>query len=437
MRKHGLLLIVCFFTNYLLSQEPGTTALYSPVTTKQARTERYKYLLDTAIRQYLKEPLNEDNEGLWNDALWSLELLQYKDAFTKTKMNEAWTKAGKMSEYFQKNLLETTYSLYTTEFQPQVQQLMKSTASIPVFLRCAEYLLRADAATYKPVITSLIKTKFANKTSAGLDILQNRVHNWNKPGDLPPLSDILNKDFLKGQTVVYSFQRHNRDYPGIVIIRKPEGDFLRNENGEVLQVPQLARAITAYPFYITNGHTPQGIFKWTGFDHSRLLYIGPTTNLQLVMPYEAKPSVFFADSGLVNATWQKEMYGALLPGSWKNYEGIYESFYAGSMGRYDIIMHGTTIDPSFYKGQTYYPQTPSLGCLCSYEEWGSNGKRISSNQQQIADALFTIGSSNGYVVVIDIDDAKEAVNFNSIRKIIKDQIVSHKTPQNKIPAFAE
>lgn len=437
MRKSGLILAMCFFANHLLSQELNTVALYSPVTTRQARTERYKYLLDTTIRQYLKQPLNDDNEGLWNDALWSLELLQYKDVFTKTKMNEAWNKAGKLSEYFQKNLLETTYSLYTTEFQPQVQQLMKNTTSLPVFLRCAEYLLRADAATYKPVITSLIESKFVNKTHPGLAILQTRLHNWNKPGDLPPMTDLLNKDFLKGQTIIYSFQRRNRNYPGIVIIRKPDGDYIRNENNEILQVPQLARAITAYPFYITNGHTPQGIFKWTGFDHSRLLYIGPTTNLQMVMPYEAKPSVFFADSSLINAKWEKSMYTSLLPNSWKNYEGIYESFYAGAMGRYDIIMHGTTIDPSFYKGKSYYPNTPSLGCLCSYEEWNAEGKRVNSNQQQIADALESIGSSNGYVVVIDIDDVPEEVTLSSIQKVIKEQTASHNTPPGNIPAFAD
>jgi hypothetical protein len=423
MRKAGLILIVCFLANHLLSQELSSNTLYSPVTTKQARTERYKYLLDTTIRQYLKEPLNDDNEGLWNDALWSLELLQYKDAFTKIKMTEAWNKAGQLSEYFQKNLLETTYSLYTTDFQPQVQQLMKSTASIPVFLRCAEYLLRATT-TYKPVITSLVKTKFGNKKNVGLDILQSRVSNWAKPVVRPPLIDIFSREFLKGKTVIYSLQRSNRNYPGLVLIRKPNGSFIMDSSGNYFHTAQLARAITAYPFYITNGHTPQGIFRWTGFDHSRLLYIGPTTNLQMVMPYEAKPSVFFADSSLANAKWEKSMYTSLLPNSWKNYEGIYESFYAGAIGRYDIIMHGTTIDPSFYKGQTYYPQTPSLGCLCSYEEWDSTGNRIKSNQQQIADALSAIETSDGYTVVIDIDDEKSNVTINNeiLRKVIMAEI---------------
>ena len=127
------------------------------------------------------------------------------------------------------------------------------------------------------------------------------------------------------------------------------------------------------------------------------------------------------DSGLVNKAWQKEMYASMLPESWKKYEGIYESFYAGIMGRYDIIMHGTTIDPAFYKGQTYYPQTPSLGCLCSYEAWDANGKRINSNQQQIVDALDSIESSEGYVVVIEIDDEMKAVDLEAIRKYLPQQ----------------
>ena len=383
----------------------------------QARAERYRYLLDTTIKQYLSEPLNDDNEGLWNEALWSIELIQYKNAYTKQKLTIAWSKADHLSEYFQKNLLEATYSLYKTEFKTQALQLMQNTKSVPVFIRCAEYVLRADSVNGKKKIASLIKTKFPADQSVGMQILQARVAN-KKPGTLPPLIDIFNKDFLKGQTIIYSLQRSSRDYAGLVIIRKPDGSFVKDSSGNYFHTSQLARAITNYPFYITNGNTPQGIFRFTGFGVSKLLYIGPTPNLQLVMPCEAKPSVFFADSNLANTQWQKEMYASLLPESWKNYDGIYESYNAGAMGRYDIIMHGTTIDPVFYKGQSYYPNTPSLGCLCAFEEWDNNGYRISSNPQKIKDALDSVGSTNGYVVVVDINNKKAAVIINEIQDII-------------------
>lgn len=415
MKKIVLLLLTVSFFVSAFSQQLINTSVYSPVTTPTARAERYKYLLDTTIKQYLAEPLNDDNEGLWNEALWSLELIQYKNAYTKQKLNIAWSKAAKLSEYFQKNLLETTYSLYKTEFKTQVLQLMQSTKSVPVFIRCAEYYLRADSVNGKSKVAFLMKQKFRNDQSVGMQILQSRIVK-KKTTELPPLVDILNKDFLKGQTVIYSLQRRNRNYAGLVIIRKPDGSFLKDSSGNYFNTSQIARAVTNYPFYITNGNTPQGILRFTGFGVSRLLYIGPTPNLQLVMPYESKPSVFFADSTLMNAPWQKEMYASLLPDSWKNYDGIYESYNAGAIGRYDIIMHGTTIDPSFYKGQTYYPNTPSLGCLCAYEDWDENGYRISSNPQKIKDALDSIGSTNGYVVVVDIDNKKAPVTIDDINK---------------------
>ncbi|MBG9375197.1 hypothetical protein I5907_03075 [Panacibacter sp. DH6] len=406
------ILVAC----YTKAQQAAGNVLFSPVTTKKAKEERLKYLVDTTIRQYLREPLSEDNEGLWNDALWSLELLQYKDAFTKAKLHEAWSKAFLLSEYFQKNLLETTYSLYKSEFKTPVYRLMQQTKSLPVFLRCAEYVLRADSAIATTKIRTLIKTKFPSEDHIGLNILEDRLSQ--KHEELPPLLDLFSRNFLKGETVIYSLQRSNRDYPGIVVIRKPDGSFAKDSAGNIFHTTQLARAITAYPFYITNGNTPQGILRWTGFGRSRLLYIGPTTNLQMVMPFESKPAVFFADSTMPDMQWQKEMYTSMLPDTWKDYSGIYESFYAGAMGRYDVIMHGTTIDPAFYKNQTYFPQTPSLGCLCSYEAWDENGNRISSNQQQIADALQATASGSGYVVVINLDNKQAPVNINEISNVI-------------------
>ena len=232
------------------------------------------------------------------------------------------------------------------------------------------------------------------------------------------MHDIFDSSFLPGQTVIYSLQRSNRDYAGLVIIRKPDGTFLKDSTGNYFHTSQLAKAITAYPFYITNGNTPQGILRFSGFDRSRLLYIGPTQNLQMQLPYEDSPDVFFADSSLIDTTWSSALYASLLPPTWKNYAGIYESFYAGEIGRTAVIMHGTTIDPEFYKAQTYYPQTPSLGCLCSYEEWDSTGHRVSSNQQQIVNALNSIGATNGYVVVIDIDDKHENVSLNEVKPLL-------------------
>jgi len=417
MKRYFFIITFFIFSISLFAQQAVSDTVYSKVTTKQARQQRYKYLVDTTIKQWLAEPLNDDNEGDWNEALWSLELLQYKDAFTKQKLAIAWSNVAQRSDYFQKNLLETTYSLYKKEFKTQVSNLMRQTHAVGIFIRCAEYVLRADSVNARTKIALLIQSKFPGDSSVGLQILKSRIA-IKKHQPLPPLNDIFSVDFLKGQTVIYSLQRSNRAYAGLVIIRKPNGMFVKDSSGNYFHTAQLARAITDYPFYITNGNTPQGILRFSGFDVSRLLYIGPTQNLQLQLPYETTPDAFFADSTLIDSSWSKDLYASLLPASWKNYSGIYESFYAGEMGRTAVIMHGTTIDPEFYRAETYYPQTPSLGCLCSYEEWDSSGYRISSNQQQIVDVLNSIGSSNGYVVVIDIDNKNKNVDIDEVQALL-------------------
>lgn len=420
MKRYFFRVVLFILPVSSFAQPPVNDSVYSKVTTRQAKAQRYSYLLDTTIRMYLQDPLNEENEGEWNDALWGIELLQYKDDFTKQKLAIAWSRAAQLSDYFQKNLLETTYSLYKTEFKTQALQLMRQTKSVSIFIRCAEYVLRADPVNGKATVTSLMQAKFANNKSVGLQILQSRM-TTKKAQPLPPLEDIFDSSFLTGQTVIYSLQRSNRDYAGLVIIRKPDGTFLKDIAGNYFHTSQLARAITNYPFYITNGNTPQGILRFSGFDVSRLLYIGPTPNLQLQLPYETSAAAFFADSTLSDTLWSKDLYTSLLPYTWKGYNGIYETYYAGSMGRSAIIMHGTTIDPEFYKAESYYPQTPSLGCLCSYEEWDESGYRINSNQQQIKNALDSIGSSNGYVVVIDIDNKQQPVEIGEIQALLDRQ----------------
>lgn len=392
--------------------------VFSRVTTKDAKAARYRYLADTAIKQYLLDPLNDDNEGEWNDALWAMELLQYKDDFTRQKLGVAWSKAVQLSTYFQKNLLETTFSLYKTEFKTQALQLMQQTKSVAIFIRCAEYVLRADSVNGKSLVAALIKQKFPYDNSLGMQLLKSRIY-AGKPQPRPPMLDIFDSGFLSGKTVIFSLQRSNRDYAGLVLIRKPDGTFLKDSTGGFFHTSQLARAITNYPFYITNGNTPQGILRFSGFDVSRLLYIGPTQNLQLQLPFEITASSFFADSNYIDSSWNLGLYASLLPPSWKNYNNIYESFYAGQMGRNAIIMHGTTIDPEFYKDQPYYPQTPSMGCLCSFEDWSEDGYRTVSNQQKIVNAINSTGSSEGYVVVIDIDNKKSNVDISEVLPLLR------------------
>ncbi|HMP87909.1 MAG TPA: hypothetical protein PKE63_11565, partial [Lacibacter sp.] len=132
---------------------------------------------------------------------------------------------------------------------------------------------------------------------------------------------------------------------------------------------------TNLPFYLTNGNTPQGLYRITGLDTSDNDWIGPTTNLQLAMPFERVAMPFFDLPGD-----EQETYRRLL-GPYAKFAELWESYEAGRIGRTEIIAHGTTIDPGFYAGQPYWPHTPSLGCLCSPEWWNDEGLREQSEQE--------------------------------------------------------
>jgi hypothetical protein len=110
-----------------------------------------------------------------------------------------------------------------------------------------------------------------------------------------------------------------------------------------------------------------------------------------------------------------QSYKNLLPTSWQNYFPIYGTYYAGKAGRTEIIAHGTTIDPSFFKGKSFYPISPTLGCLCTKEIWSEdNGDRLLSDQQALADAFNSTGNLKGYLVVVDLDNKKMPVTVNEV-----------------------
>jgi hypothetical protein len=98
---------------------------------------------------------------------------------------------------------------------------------------------------------------------------------------------------------------------------------------------------------------------------------------------------------------------------------MYEAYYAGLTGRRKIVMHGSVDDLSFYDKLPYAPLTPSKGCLTTTEVWSdSTGMNIRSDQAKLMNAFFSTGQIYGFLVVIDIDDKKEAVQINEVLPFI-------------------
>ncbi|MEO6723507.1 MAG: hypothetical protein ABIN67_24280 [Ferruginibacter sp.] len=395
--------------------QPGPP-IYFKGAIKEKKEALQKNLLNT-INKDLSLPLNADTEEYWIDAFSAMEVLRYSSPWADGKINSAFDSIEIRSTYFHRALLELVYANYQDRFLKQVTSLMNNTADAKIFAICAEYLLlnkisQLPATTLQKKKDKLIKNE---KDEAIIKQLLYRLKNVGKPTNYISLKEVLNSNFLKQYRTLYSFQRKNRNYPGIAVVRDSTGKFVKDETGNIFSVPQLARSISALPGYLTNGNTPQGIFRMYGFDTSKSTFIGPTTNIQLTMPFETSLQHFFNDSTISDTVWTEDWYKKLLPGSLKNCPAIFESFYAGMAGRTEIIAHGTTVNPEYYKGQIYYPQTPTMGCLCTKEIWDEvDGRRSESDQQKLVVAILKAGGPNGYCVVIEIDDEQKPVTLQEV-----------------------
>ncbi|MEO6253413.1 MAG: hypothetical protein ABIO79_08920 [Ferruginibacter sp.] len=382
-------------------------------TTKENRATEYRNLVSNSINKNLSLALSDLTEENWEEAFYAMELINYHSANVDKRIRSAFASLEKRSTGFQRAYLEMIYTNYPKDFVPKVAAFAKQTQDPKLFAMCSEYLFMnnkraAYVAMLKKRMAEISKTIEPAAEIPFFSVLEYKLLPGN--GKRPPVNDLTNNTFLPNEIVLFSFQRKNRNYPGLVMVRGKDGVFIKDESGKYFAVPQLARSITNMPGYITNGNTPQGIFKMIGFGVSKGTAIGPTPNIQMVLPYERSADVPDSVTKLLG-----DDYKYLLPDSWKQYNPFFEAWYAGKAGRTEIIAHGTTVNPQYYKNKPYYPLTPTQGCLTTKEIWsGIDGKRIESNQQKLVNALKAAGGANGYCVVIEIDDQQKPVSLKDI-----------------------
>jgi hypothetical protein len=146
-------------------------------------------------------------------------------------------------------------------------------------------------------------------------------------------------------------------------------------------------------------------------------YIGPTPVLEMFLPFETDNEFFYFQA--LKEQNSEVLYQFALPESWRNYQPIWEAYYAGKAGRTEIFAHGTTINPNFYQGTRFFPNTPSLGCLTAAEFWSEeDGSRLRSDQDKLIKALESIGFTQGFLVVIEVDDSPRPVSLEEVKYLV-------------------
>lgn len=385
--------------------------IFSERTTKEARERFYSEIISNTINKVIESDSPHLFEKELRGAIWAAQLIQYKSDKLENTLRNTYRHWDTIDESTKRSILEISFSLYPNSFVVEIESAITNTDSPKLFAMGIHYLFKNDPTKE---FHKIINNYFPESDHPIIWMLR---YDLDKEEDsLPPIKDLLEHDF--GKPVIYSLQRKNRDYLGLTIVKDTEGNFIRNNEEEIFSIAHLARSVTNLPGYITNGNSPQGIYSIQGIGFSENVFIGPSPNIILTLPHEINLENY--SHGDAAGKWDFSFYQNLLPESWKNYKPIQTAYYAGLAGRSEIIAHGSTINPEYYTGAPYYPLTPSLGCITAYESWSeADGSLIKSDQQKLVDAFQQIGKSNGYFVLIEIDDKDSNVTINEVKKLLK------------------
>jgi hypothetical protein len=327
--------------------------------------------------------------------------------------------------------LEAVYAVGKKDYATLMQAILDRETDSRLFSLTAVYLFRCDGSTDH---ANTLKIQMAEKfpgydTVPILHELENYLsyHRAYMAANTPGIAGLFawRGAGSGGLKTIYSFQRWARDYPGLALIQNADGGFVRDAQGRVQLFRQLARSGSDLPYFIRNGSTPQGIYSIRGLGVSHINFIGPTPNIQLILPNEEGWDRYFhlADSTADSLT----RYRDLLPPGWREYMPMMEAWTAGKIGRTEIIAHGTTIDPEYFSDRPFYPLTPTMGCLCAKELWNpTSGHLLVSEQFNLVSAFESTPGDKGYLLVIDVDDQRKPVSREEVEEWIKQYEIGKK-----------
>ncbi len=203
--------------------------------------------------------------------------------------------------------------------------------------------------------------------------------------------------------------RHSRDYPCLFIMKRDDGEFLKNGD-DIWSLPALAHGRGDLKFHTTNGYTPQGIHK-----------------MDSVMPFADRPVAFGKNRRVIlnflTKTEENELEMEALPGEAKFSTWWHEAIISREVNRQYLRIHGTgriNDEPEL----PYYPHMTSSGCITVRE--GNYPEATYDDQRIMLDALMRASNldlnfSNeenikGLLYVVEIDDEKKAVTRSDLEK---------------------
>lgn len=407
--------------------QPRREDIYSNFVLYEKRAWLEKDLHDNVVGHTFAQAIDSNSEYRFESACLAIAQFQLSGTEVAHGFNKLFLQYDSLQYDTKRALLEAVYAIYPHAYAQQVKTALQKEPHPKLFTMCAAYLFRHDTSvTNANDIKIRMVEQFPNYDSIPLLLALESHLNYTLPQSAhktPDIATLFSHQAVRKQKTVYSFQRWNRDYPGLAIVQNAAGKFMRHPDGRLMIFEQLARSASDLPWFITNGSTPQGIYSIQGTGVSRNTLIGPTPNLQLIMPNENTWDKYYQLPPWEHWDTTRDAmtaYLELLPPSWRKYTPMTEAFQAGLIGRSEIIAHGTTIDPEYFKNKPWYPLSPTNGCLCAKELWNvSNGRLLVSEQYNLVSTFMATPGSKGYLFVINLDNQQTPVTRAELERWVK------------------
>jgi hypothetical protein len=209
------------------------------------------------------------------------------------------------------------------------------------------------------------------------------------PLSVHDLQTLLN--FKNNQLSLFAILPSNRKNLGKLLIRKDNGDFLKDLNGNIWSISILACSGRGLAFHHSNGQTPNGVYSIDG-----------------VMP-EANKNYEFGKFRrlIVNFTHEEN----LLPESQKNKNCWLQAVVAQKLGRSLLRIHGTgRVNRNPFT--TFYPFVPTSGCIATNEN--------NNDQRELLDMMMVaLGLAITFENEVNLKAILYVVEYNdSFEKLI-------------------
>jgi hypothetical protein len=393
MRMSKSLIVFFFFGCVSIGFSQSNPFLFA---SKQARENLLIKLNDSIINPSAKDFLANRTMN-WESYAWATSYIIDDSKQNFSVLEKALKRYNQLSKSDLQKVFESVFACFPNQFVSEMQLIAEDESeNHKIFATAINYL-----AQNKVEVKDLLESKFKNSNHPIIQALRNQFQPDYYPISIADLEKIISFNKDKKSKFLYSVQHQDRNKVGKVFIQSESG-LLAKENGKVVIIDQLARSATNLPMYITNGNTPVGLFKIDSLHKSENVFIGPTLAFVTFLPFECDASLFY------NATTPEftlEKYLSFFPKELQKNTLLQQTFWAGKAGRSEIHFHGTTIDQSLYIGKEFYPQTPSMGCLCVNETWDKEGNLIESGQQKLVNTWLKTPNEKGYAYVLELQES--------------------------------